>query len=917
MNLLFTLPNTKANWYKKIGLFSAFFSLLMFTQVTQAAHNPFAITKSAANVCDGEIELTVDFADHGYYPDRAVGFNAELINVPTATKVDLGDDQIPFDGKSPSTGALPIGFTFEFYEEEYTEFYIDHNGFISFSDLSPFAENEETFLNQALPDSTQNEPNNLIAAVWADLDPSSGTIEYYTTGSAPNRKLVVNFIELPYFNSTATVTAQIVLEETTNIITINAIDVQADATEQPTTGIEDATGEEAVTVAGRNNTDGSNWEATNDRVSFVPLHNFSFRKWRNTKTQEEFTTPTITVGDTTANTYKFEIDITTRILTGEVSLGNAFTVDVEDEYGINTCEENSITLGGSPLVPESVENRPFAVFGNSDQLVLLDEFTAAGDVTANYLCGDFGDNGYFYALSLDNTLDRIDRVTGEVTVVGASVPATGHLWSGLAFRPTNNVMYAVSSDISNSILYAIDLYTGNAAPIAEIKTPTGAPVQFVTWLAINEEGEFFIHDLLNDELLTTTTAGESTLVNDNIGLFDPRIIFFQDADFDDATGNLNVAYLIDTDGDGINELAGVLEFDDTGSFVGGGGLYNATTGSGGVAIAILPEPDFSYAWIPATGLDNPTSPNPVFTGDTETAYTLNVVDDNSGCVKSQTVNVKVVTGIEIVGNSGIANDGMPSEGPLSPFASNTHNIVINGGTAPFSFLWDIEGNVTKSSDPTTGSATISYTGNAEWSVTITDASGCGIANGGSETIFANNGLSAGLDNAILDIEDFTITPDGGDGTGAIDITVDGGDPAYNYQWSHGATTEDVTGLAKGWYIVTVTDQDGDKAVEWFWVPRIGRPTSTKSSVDATNFLNYPNPVVSTTTFQVEITADTPVNLSVYSLDGRKQAEVFNGELLGGNVYQFEFDASNLPNGMYMTKLITNTGETVGKFLKNN
>ena len=44
--------------------------------------------------------------------------------------------------------------------------------------------------------------------------------------------------------------------------------------------------------------------------------------------------------------------------------------------------------------------------------------------------------------------------------------------------------------------------------------------------------------------------------------------------------------------------------------------------------------------------------------------------------------------------------------------------------------------------------------------------------------------------------------------GSIDITTSGGDPAYTYLWSNGATTEDLSNLVSGPYTVTVTDASG-------------------------------------------------------------------------------------------------------------
>jgi len=53
--------------------------------------------------------------------------------------------------------------------------------------------------------------------------------------------------------------------------------------------------------------------------------------------------------------------------------------------------------------------------------------------------------------------------------------------------------------------------------------------------------------------------------------------------------------------------------------------------------------------------------------------------------------------------------------------------------------------------------------------------------------------------------------------GALDITPFGGKAPYSYQWSNGQTTQDISGLKKGNYILTITDANGATKTKTFAV----------------------------------------------------------------------------------------------------
>jgi hypothetical protein len=59
--------------------------------------------------------------------------------------------------------------------------------------------------------------------------------------------------------------------------------------------------------------------------------------------------------------------------------------------------------------------------------------------------------------------------------------------------------------------------------------------------------------------------------------------------------------------------------------------------------------------------------------------------------------------------------------------------------------------------------------------------------------------------ATLDVSAALTPPSCGGSDGVIDLTVNTGSPPFTFDWAHGPTTEDVTGLDPGDYSVTVTD----------------------------------------------------------------------------------------------------------------
>ncbi len=177
------------------------------------------------------------------------------------TPITLSDDAV--------SSVQSIGFSFCFFGNTYTQFYISSNGWIGFSAGQP-----TTFTSAVIPSTVFNVPKNCIMGPWQDWHPGIGVgpyIRYQVLGSAPNRRLVVSWNNCPMFSCTSTLgTFQIVIFETSNIIESriqNKPNCTGWAGGTAVQGIHNMNGTQAIVVPGRNSTQ---WTTTNNAWRFTP-----------------------------------------------------------------------------------------------------------------------------------------------------------------------------------------------------------------------------------------------------------------------------------------------------------------------------------------------------------------------------------------------------------------------------------------------------------------------------------------------------------------------------------------------------------------------------------------------------------------------------------------------------------------------
>lgn len=127
------------------------------------------------------------------------------VDATGGTRLVLADD-------GAQTVALP--FTFRYGGVDYTQAAVGSNGLLSFGIAGA-----DSYSNAAIP--VDYEPNNFIAALWDDLDPATaGTVHWLTSGTAPNRKFVVQWTAVPHWGVVGGQTFEVILEETTNAVVL-------------------------------------------------------------------------------------------------------------------------------------------------------------------------------------------------------------------------------------------------------------------------------------------------------------------------------------------------------------------------------------------------------------------------------------------------------------------------------------------------------------------------------------------------------------------------------------------------------------------------------------------------------------------------------------------------------------------------
>ncbi|MEX2590992.1 MAG: gliding motility-associated C-terminal domain-containing protein [Chitinophagales bacterium] len=179
-------------------------------------------------------------------------------------------------------------------------------------------------------------------------------------------------------------------------------------------------------------------------------------------------------------------------------------------------------------------------------------------------------------------------------------------------------------------------------------------------------------------------------------------------------------------------------------------------------------------------------------------YTVLIVDAN-GCQANNQVIINQPSA-PLESNFQVTN--VPCYGQENGSVITT----ITGGTPPYSFAWVNSDYVLSESSRNL----IDFPADV-YILTTTDDKSCELI----DTVEITEPPELIVEATITNILCY------GDNSGAIDLDVSGGVSPYIYNWSNGASSEDLQNIPAGWYTITVTDANNCERIDSF---NVSQPT---------------------------------------------------------------------------------------------
>jgi hypothetical protein len=220
-----------------------------------------------------------------------------------------------------------------------------------------------------------------------------------------------------------------------------------------------------------------------------------------------------------------------------------------------------------------------------------------------------------------------------------------------------------------------------------------------------------------------------------------------------------------------------------------------TTNNGLIDISVFGgTPAYAYLWSNGSSTQD-------LSGLGTGTYSVSVTDSN-GCVATgvYTLTAPIPLSISFTNNN------------IGCFGDSTGyiNSNVTGGQSPYSYFWNTGANTPNITNVIAGT----------YILTVNDAGGC--TSTSSVQIYQPQ-LPLVISAAITPSQCF------GANNGSIDIFATGGTVLYNYNWSNGATTQDLQNISAGNYSLILTDGNGCIYDTAFVVSQPALPLTSQTS----------------------------------------------------------------------------------------
>ncbi len=668
----------------------------------------------------------------------------------TGTTLSLGDDQL--------SSSLPVGFNFNFYCNGYTNFYISSNGFITFDPSS----GNGCCAGQNLPDPLA--PNDLIAMCWTDCNPTAGgTIEYFTVGTAPNRQLIVNFINIPPFStSSGNQTVQAILYEGTDIIELHVTNATPSGSfNSLTLGIENASG--SIGHAGPG-TNGATNTISNVAFRFSPKNYGPFYAWSPSGGLSATDADSILASPSITSTYTVAVTDGVCLYSDSTTIHTISTLSTP----VVSCDSNTINSISFSWSDLGLPGTGFYEYSTDGGVSWIN----AGATFSATVSGLNSNTAYPVMVRANDgsggscPLSQSGLDTCSTT--GINCPGVNIVLNGINLNCNNDSSGCVTSTISGGF---------------------GTPLLF-NW----SNGQSGMDSICNLQAGSYTLYVSDTISSGSASAVNTTVYT---EDFDGVHNwTLNVA----TGTNGADNNFWEVDSDEAGMPVGSCGTSGGSNRSLHITSVFFPGGGAAYdagglcpiLFCPET---NMRSESPVFStvGLTNLMFEFNYIANGNGLIDNASVVFNDGSGWQVLDASIKSTVCGSGQGLWTKFTMSLPVSCENNTTVQVGLNWENNDDGI-GTDPSVAidSVLVFSTGASSSLITCIDSQSITITEPSPIVLNVDSSSNPACTNS-------------GDGT--VSISVTGGTGSYNFIWNNSSTTEDLSGLNSGSYIVTVTDQN--------------------------------------------------------------------------------------------------------------